>query len=234
MNNLLRAVYFDIQQKVYLAHLRALGIVGQIITSPFWRLVEGTKSILDLNEHLQHMLDQLKLWASDATTLMEGKVLFEQVEVRRDKIYEDLFKNSEDAEMETYTQVALEMVVTGLVLILERQARDQLSGGQFASPYEQVKKSARNVPCTNTVSERDFAILDVLLRIKPAASCHTLEIYLLWLNNKPSTWLENMNEKERNDLLDMARKNYPKIREQYFLRKDHLKKQHIEDASMRQ
>ena len=48
-------------------------------------------------------------------------MLFQHLLKIRIKIYEYLFQNTEDEEMETYTQVALEMVVTGLVLILDWQ-----------------------------------------------------------------------------------------------------------------
>jgi E1A/CREB-binding protein len=233
-NKLLKAVQFDIQQKVYLAQIRALGMVDKIITGPFWRLVEGTASILDLNAPLNHMLQQLKSWAVDATPLFEGEPLFRDVDIHRDELYQELFAESGDVDLDTYTQVALEMILTGIVLILERQAKDQLRGGIFFAPSETLLKSASNVPCTNNVSERDFAILDVLVRMKPAASSHAYETYLMWLNNKPSKWLDSMDVTEKNALLDQARNNYPKIREQYLARKDKLKLQHIKALRTKQ
>ena len=165
-NNLLKAVLYDVQQKIYLSHIRALGMVDKVITGPFWRLVEGTSSILDLNGPLSHMLETFKKWSVDATPLLEQEPLFHDVDIHKDPMYDELFADQQDADFDTYTQVALEMVLTGIVLILERQAKDQLEGGKYFNPTPTLQESAKNVPTTNTVSERDFAILDILVRLK--------------------------------------------------------------------
>ena len=233
-NNLIRAVNFDIQQKVYLAQLRALGLIDKLITGPFWRLVENTESILELNDPLNEMLQQMKRWAEDATPLFAGEVPFQGAIVHDDDIYEELMKETDDADFDTYTHAALEMVLSAMILILERQAKDQLEGGKFFAPSEQMKASSRNVPTTNTVSERDFAILDVLTRIKPAATSHAYETYIMWLNNKPSQWLETLDNEEKKHFLNMARHKYPEIRQQYIQRKDKLKAHHLKSLRAKQ
>ena len=83
------------------------------------------------------------------------------------------------------------------------------------------------MPTTNNVSERDFGVLDILVRIKPAASDHAYETYIMWLHNKPSKWLDEMPYKEKMTLLDKARHRYPQMREQYIAKKDTVKKQHV-------
>ena len=233
-NNLLKAVLYDIQQKIYLSHIRALGMVDKVVTGPLWRLVEGTASILDLNGPLSHMLETLKKWSVDATPLLEQEPLFRDMDIHKDAMYNELFADQQDADFQTYTQVALEMVLTGIVLILERQAKDQLEGGKYFNPTPTQQESAKNVPTTNTVSERDFAILDILVRLKPAASSHAYEIYILWLNNKPSEWLDQMDPVEKSALLDKARHRYGSIRAQYLIRKDILKQQHLESLRVKQ
>ena len=86
----------------------------------------------------------------------------------------------------TYTQLALEMVIAGNVLILERRAKDQLDGGKYFAPKEQQKLIGKNVPTTNNVSEWDFGVLDILVHMKPAATDHAYKTYIMWLHNKPS------------------------------------------------
>ena len=54
-NRLLQLVAKDIVEPVYLAAVRALGILDKIVTVPFFRLTENTKSILELNPHLKRM-----------------------------------------------------------------------------------------------------------------------------------------------------------------------------------
>ena len=156
------------------------------------------------------------------------------MDIHKDAMYNELFADQQDADFQTYTQVALEMVLTGIVLILERQAKDQLEGGKYFNPTPTQQESAKNVPTTNTVSERDFAILDILVRLKPAASSHAYEIYILWLNNKPSEWLDQMDPVEKSALLDKARHRYGSIRAQYLIRKDILKQQHLESLRVKQ
>ena len=51
-NNLLEAVSEDMEFKLHLAELRALGTIDKVITGPFWRIVNQTKNILDLNTPL--------------------------------------------------------------------------------------------------------------------------------------------------------------------------------------
>ena len=60
-NLLLKSIKFDIDEPVYLAGIRALGIIDKVITGPFWRLLErkGT-SILDTNMYLHQMQIQLE------------------------------------------------------------------------------------------------------------------------------------------------------------------------------
>ena len=182
------------------------------------------------------MLNKLKLWAGNAKPLLEGMELFDNIEIHKDKLYDELhvFAETGDPDMDTYTQVALEIILTGMILILERQAKDQLKGGKYYAPTESQKNSAANVPTTNTVSERDFAILDVLMRIKPSATHHAYETYILWLNNKPSAWLDSIDPTKKDDLLNKARHRYPTIREQYLKRKDKLKRQHIQALKTKQ
>ena len=49
-NQLLRAVYSDIQVPAFLAGCRALGLVNKIVTGPLWRVLESSDiSIIEMN-----------------------------------------------------------------------------------------------------------------------------------------------------------------------------------------
>ena len=146
LNNLLKAVNFDIQQRLYIAQIRALGIVDKIITGPLWRVIESKDSILKLNDPLNHMLGKLQSWATDSSPLLDGAILFENTEIHKDSMFEELFKNTDDPELETYTQLALEMVIAAIVLILERQA---------ISPARNTNCILRLLNFRNTVAQQD-------------------------------------------------------------------------------
>ncbi|CAC5416053.1 unnamed protein product [Mytilus coruscus] len=68
---------------------------------------------------------------------------------------------------------------------------------------------SKNVPKTNAISERDMAILDNLLKAKPAAKSSTLETVLMWTRNKPSKWLCNLPVSERHAAFESAQKLAP-------------------------
>ena len=57
----------------------------------------------------------------------------------------------------------------------------------------------------NTVSERDFAKLDRLLREKPHASTQALKAHILFTNNKTTAWFASKMQ-EQKMLMETARK----------------------------
>ena len=154
-NNLLKAVEEDIEVKVHLAELRALGIIDKIITGPFWRVINHADSILDLNSYLFTMKERFELWCKDASSLLNGEPLFDEdtIPIHRDQISEELFESTADSECESLTQQVFEMFMHRLLLILERQAEDQLPGGKHFIPTENVSKISSTVPSTNMASE---------------------------------------------------------------------------------
>ena len=53
-NQLLRAVFADIQIPEYVARCKALGLINKVITGPLWQVLEcNDVSILDMNERYQ-------------------------------------------------------------------------------------------------------------------------------------------------------------------------------------
>ena len=68
------------------------------------------------------------------------------------------------------------------------------------------------MPKTNTVSERDFAKLDRLLREKPNASTLALEAMVLFSNNKTSKWLQSKTKAEVAELMNKAREVAPEYK----------------------
>lgn len=81
--------------------------------------------------------------------------------------FRHILETSDDAEFETFTQIAVELLALEFLVLFEKQAATQLQGGRYFQPSEKVKQSAKNVPKTNVLGERDMAVLDNLLRMKP-------------------------------------------------------------------
>ncbi|MES9880650.1 MAG: hypothetical protein ABW185_07190 [Sedimenticola sp.] len=209
-NGLLKSLSFDIREKVSLCGIRALGIVDKLITGPLWRLIEKTGSILDLNPVLHHLQVKLEEFSKDSSPLLAGIEVFPDMVIHKDEVFTSLFQ-SRDAVDETYTQMALELVAGGMLLILERQAKDQLPGGKYFSPDQVTQQKASNVPTTNTCSERDFAQLDILMRTKPSAGTVAYESIIMWTNNKTSHWLNSLSSDAKEEILNDARVSAPQL-----------------------
>ena len=78
------------------------------------------------------------------------------------------------------------------------------------------------MPNSNTISERDFAKLDRLLREKPNATTVALEGLVLFSNNKTAEWLHEKSPEDREAIFKRARKIAPEFRDLYKQRRKKL------------
>ena len=122
------------------------------------------------------------------------------------------------------TVQALEQICNALLLILERQAADQLHGGQYFKPSNELKQSAQNVPSHNKISESDFGLFDYLSRQKPGANPEFLKAIIMFRQNKTDYWLKSKESDQVNSLMDEARKLSARMAAKYKNRREALKK----------
>ena len=59
------------KNKFNVACMRALGIAGKIVTSPFWRVIESVDNILSLNSYLNTMKNQLIKFSQNARPVFD-------------------------------------------------------------------------------------------------------------------------------------------------------------------
>ena len=114
------------------------------------------------------------------------------------------------------------MVFTSLVVLISRLLEDHLPGGVLEKPTKQLVTETKSVPNSNTVSERDFAKLDRLLREKPNATTIALEGLVLFSNNKTAQWLNEKSLEDREALFKKARKIAPEFKDLYKQRRRKL------------
>ncbi len=229
-NNLMKAVYEDAENSVFVAGARALGIIGKLITGPLMRYIYGSDgNILELNPILQKLHTTLKDVAQNASPLLQAKAVFDEelVSIKKDEIYKCLFMQ-QDEEMEILTQQALELICAGMLVILERQAEEQLDGGSLSNPSDNLQLQASNVPQHNMASERDFALFDNQLRFRPSATLLCIEAIIMWVHNKPSKWLQSLPETLKDKYFEEARENYALIKGKLNERKQKMFKERKE------
>ena len=235
-NNLLSAVNEDLNNKLFLAETRALGMIDKIVTGPFWRIVENVDNIFSINPYIKKMNSVLNDWSQDANPLFKGTEMFvkepgldyDEDLVHKDVLYEELFRDSGDAEFDVMTIQALEHICHGIMIIVERQASEHLVGGEHSLPSDHEKVKYSNVPAHNKASESDFAILDLLIRMKPRANIETLEMITMWYRNKTGDWLHEKSSEEREKLMKDATERSAKAKERLKLKKSQLEKRKLE------
>ena len=98
----------------------------------------------------------------------------------------------------------------------------------------EVISEASSVPTTNVSPERDFAILDRLLKQKPNANTIALEAMIMYSQNKTSLWLHNKSEEEKGKLFKAARSLVPITKEKFKVRKQEIQKQLADDLARKQ
>ena len=222
-NDLFKSIRFDYTEKVCQAGSRAMGIVYALVTQPLEHLVNQEGSILDLNADLKQLQDGLSLWSEDASSALDGTSMLTRIPKLENEVICNLFRETDDAQLDSLTVLALQLIASQMLIVLERQAASQLPGGSLWDlPTSAIEKAA-TVPRSNIVSERDMAILDNLLRQKPNLSPSNLETMVLCLNNKPSKWLASLSNQERAKVLLDAKTRVPEFRELMRNRQESLK-----------
>ena len=108
-NELLKSIEYDINEKIYIAEVRALGIIDKLITAPMWCLFESEGGILSINPYLKTALEKLQSWGNDASPIFEGDQLFMDIQINKDDIYESLFADA-DPELDSLTQMCIHRI----------------------------------------------------------------------------------------------------------------------------
>ena len=139
-----------------------------------------------------------------------------------------------DDEFDVLTQQCLEVVFHAILIILERQCSDQLPGGKYWNPTENVQNLASKVPLTNKASESDFALLDLFIRTKPNAKVQTIQALTMWCRNATDVWIDGKTEEEKKVMFDKARKLVPEMRKRYDERKRKLEEEKSERLKAKQ
>ena len=191
----------DIGEKIFPASFRALGIIGKLITSPLMRLIEDQeKHIFSLNKTWDHIVTKLECFSTNATPLTEGIEIVLEGEVTKDEIYEELMKENE--ELDELTEECLRVLCCSCAILLKCQLKDQLPGGKYYKPSDEIMEETAGTPKENIISERDFAQLDRLLDKSPTPSTIAASGIVCFINNKIPEYLESLFEEEKHAIIE--------------------------------
>ena len=110
-NLLSKSVQFDVEQKLFIAGTRALGIISKTITEPYECLVNKLPNIMSINPYLNEMRLALEVYSDDGSELLTGQgQIFSETFDNDDEISKKLFEDTNDPTLDTYTQMCLELL----------------------------------------------------------------------------------------------------------------------------
>ena len=136
-NSLLDAIR-DLEISLIQATCRALGILGKLVTGPLFRLISERDHIFKLNDTWQQVYNNLKDLCKDARPLMEEKDIVPGGKVVKDELYTELFKETNDAELDSLCESCLRMLCCAISILIHRQLADQMTGGVYYQPSQEI------------------------------------------------------------------------------------------------
>ena len=227
-NKLLSSVT-DIEVKLYQACFRALGIFGKLITGPLFRLIEDDSfHIFQLNDVWNEVIKELEELSKDAQPLLNEYVVVPGGITVKDEVYNELFKETNDEEIDSVTEHCLRILSCSAAILLRCQLEDQLPGGKFYSPSAEIFMETRTTPKHNIICEHDFAHLDRKLKECPQISNIALSGMVCFINNKTPQYLESLSEEERHKLIERAVKEKAVYIKKYQQMKQKIRQRRIE------
>ena len=195
-NKLLSAVA-DIKMKLYQACFRALGIFGKVTTGPLFQLIEDDSfHIFQLNDVWNEVVKQMEEFSKDAHLLLKEHVVVPGGITVQDDVYKELFKETDDEELDSLTEHCLRILCCSGAILLQHKLEDQLPGGKFYSPSAEIFPETKTTPKHNIICECDFAHLDKKLKESPQISNVALSGVVCFINNKTPQFLESLSPEE--------------------------------------
>ena len=241
-NRLAKAVGNDLQEPMYLAGCRALGLVDKIITGPLWRkLQESSMSVLKMSEVYSNISEKFDQWSLNAQGVVEGTALLQDdMVVHYDEVFEELRKSDDDVVADSsatgMTLELLQLLCQAFSVCTKRLLSDHLPGGEFNSLMNDTRmlSETASVPTTNVAPEINFALLDRFLREKPNANLVALEAMILYSHNQSSSWLEQQTAERREKLFKAARTLAPLICSKFKARHEELQAKQLNSLVKKQ
>lgn len=160
--------------------------------------------------------------------MISGECLITGAKVSEDAIYKELFKRTDDEELDTLTIECLEMICCSCLVLLNRQLDDQLPGGIYYQPDTEVLQETGLCPKTNVLSERDFAQMDRKVSQKPNISTIAATGTILFLNNKTYGWLRKMPPNLKTKLISKVIRLAPSCIKQYQEKRNEIRIQRVD------
>jgi hypothetical protein len=205
---------------------RALGIVGKMVTLPYWRLACSAENAMAMQEPYNRLVNALQIWIDDPSTLLNGEgVEFVPLSAAEDAVNVYLFQSTDSDEG---TACHLKALCIALLAKSKKLFLEHLPGGSLYN--NNSVQGSESCPPHNIGVERLMAQLDRKIRQAPNSNDQTIESTIMFRQNQVSSWLEESNN--RHSKITRARISARKKQTLIKVRKT-LLRQHHQDALKR-
>ena len=179
------------------------------------------KCLLGMSKHYQNLLERFEKWAVDCTSFLNKETFCDNSFVSHDECFESLSTPVSD-EVQRMTKECLEIIFSGFVVVSRRMLHDHLKGGKYSAITPELEKEAVTVSTTNADPERDFGMLDRLMRAKPKALDLVYEGVIMFRKNKTAKWRDQLSEENLGKAMECARKSKLQQRQLYIKNKKEI------------
>ena len=145
---------------------------------------------------------QMEEFSKDSKPLVKEEVVVPGGITVKDDIYHELFKETNDDELDSLTENYLRILCCSGAILLRCQLEDQLPGGKYFSPSPEVMNETRNTPKHNIICERYFAQLDRKLKECPQTGSIALSGMVCFINNKTAEYMESLSDEEKHKMIE--------------------------------
>ena len=136
------------------------------------------------------------------------KLLFPELVTEDDQL--TVLLNIESDEKGLMLKQCLSLIFAGFVSVSERMLEDHLVDGKYYEPNEELRQENMGVPTTNANPERDFGILDRLMKLKPKAVQIIYEGMIMFTRNNTSKWRDSLSKEKLAKVMKFARESKSK------------------------
>ncbi|XP_014675076.1 PREDICTED: uncharacterized protein LOC106815158 [Priapulus caudatus] len=159
--------------------------------------------------------------------LVDGsaKLFGEDTLIEWNAVCESLFK---PCELDEQTKQALELICSSLLVIVQRMLGDHLEGGVHTKHTEEDRITTKSVPTTNVSVERDFGMLDRILKEKPNATTIAIEGLIMYKKNKTGEWLGQLADEKRTEYIEWAARSVNEQRVEFVRWKKEIQERRLQ------
>ena len=147
--------------------------------------------------------------------------------VNKDVCYRKLI--TPDELIDDMTKQALEIIFSGLAVVTRQILHDHVGDGKFANGRndQELVKETQSVNITNVKADRDFGMLDRLMKLKPKALDIVHESIIMFTRNKRGEWGHKRSEENFKKAMNFARNSKKQQKLVYLAKKKQIQETRI-------